>query len=433
VDLWKFRGQAGQTIQLTGEVSFNPPHLDGYPDRSRIVLSCSTGVTTAGLLARADYAEGGYPMAPMLVTLPRTGAYYLTFTGGCPCTKVYFVSLRSWTPTPASVARDQRDIVLASSGDGGQTWQKVRVNDAPPQYDESLPEVVVDGEGLVHVTWLDRRHAPLGYGERTDAYWAYSLDGGRTFAPGTRLSTGSTSWRSDLDQVAGKHNALAVVGPWLVALWVDNRNPGSGEYPGLWTTRMRVEGVVSVAVPRFAVVAATGGARLEWRVQEARGITAFRVHRAESGSEPYAPLGAEPQVARGEGDYEQVDAEVMPGASYRYKLEVLRGSAASTWEGPVEFVAPGVPATLSWSRAWPNPTEASTQVTLSVPRAGVAEVSVYDVSGQRVARLHAGELAAGTHTWRWPGAGARRPAPGVYLLRAEAGGEVAGRRVVVVR
>ncbi len=437
-DLWRFAGRAGQTLQITGSVAFNPPNLDGYPDRTTLTLACSTGVDTIAPVTRSTIAIPGYPVAPMIVTLPRTGSYYFAMTNGGPSSQRYSVSIRELHVSPGSVARDQRDIVLSSSGDGGQTWQKVRVNDSPPQYDESLPEIVVDGQGTLHATWLDRRDAPLGYGERTNAYWSYSFDGGRTFAPGTRLSSGSTTWRSyaGFEQIAGEHNALAVLGQWVCAFWVDNRRTvidPNDYWTDMWYTRARVDAIVSIAVPRFVATADAGGVRLEWSVQDGRGISGFRVHRAAAGSDEFVPLGAGVLPLLGDVEHAFVDGTAAADESYRYRLEVLHGRGASTWEGPTEFSTPRPVSTLRWSRPWPNPTEASSRLTLQVPRQGRAEVGVYDIAGKRVSQLHSGPLAAGAHEWLWPAPSVSRPAPGVYLVRADLAGEVVTSRVVLIR
>ncbi len=72
---------------------------------------------------------------------------------------------------------------------------------------------------------------------------------------------------------------------------------------------------------------------------------------------------------------------------------------------------------------------------LALPAAARARVTVHDVRGARVRTLADGAFAAGLHALAWdggtgPGGAA---APGVYFVRAEAGGRVATRRVVLLR
>lgn len=70
------------------------------------------------------------------------------------------------------------------------------------------------------------------------------------------------------------------------------------------------------------------------------------------------------------------------------------------------------------------------QVRVTLAHAGDARVEVFDLLGRRVVNVHDGPLGAGTHALP---VDVRRLAPGVYVVRAHAGGAVASRRVTVLR
>jgi hypothetical protein len=74
-------------------------------------------------------------------------------------------------------------------------------------------------------------------------------------------------------------------------------------------------------------------------------------------------------------------------------------------------------------RSYPNPFNPSTAVVVDLPRAGAVRLSVWNVAGEQVALLHAGELPAGRHEFTWNAAGAPS---GVYLARLDAGEAAAG-------
>lgn len=86
-------------------------------------------------------------------------------------------------------------IALAHSRDGGRSWSEPhRVNAKGRESHHSTPEVAVNRDGVVAVTWNDRRH---------DAdhrcyhhYVAISRDGGRTFTEGVRVSPRETCFAS---------------------------------------------------------------------------------------------------------------------------------------------------------------------------------------------------------------------------------------------
>ncbi len=85
--------------------------------------------------------------------------------------------------------------------------------------------------------------------------------------------------------------------------------------------------------------------------------------------------------------------------------------------------------------ARPNPSAASVDVRLCLPRAGEATVRVLDIAGRIVRSLHTGTLPAGESVWSWDGrtdAGTRAGA-GVYLCVVHASGETRGIKIYRVR
>ncbi len=443
-DVWGFDGVAGQTVWVSGRVSLDPS--PGYVETKLQVMYCRTPGGDVAEIARTNTVQTQVPgdppvyaMRPMLFTLPSTGRYYFIVGGHGPFSSNYTISLRDWQVSPASASRDQRDVVLLSSGDRGQTWgSKVRVGDAPHYYDESHPEIALDATGRVHVTWLDRRAEAL-CGTVTDQYWAYSLDAGQTFSAGYRLSSQSTIRREPgaplLAQFHGERNALAASGEWVHAFWSDRRNPvfvppvkGSD----LWGTRMQVGGLVSTAVARFGAEASAMGARVTWRLHDARGLLDVEVERADAESELFARIAAQSGDPTREGEHAVVDGSGEPGATYRYRLALRYADGRLLHEAPVAVTLPQRTLALAWEPPTPNPTVGRTRLALSLPREGHVEVEVYDIAGQRVARLHRGDLPAGRHDWQWPAA-SESAAPGIYLVRASALGESRSTRVIVTR
>lgn len=121
-----------------------------------------------------------------------------------------------------------RDVFLARS-DNGESWSDpVRVNDNPTEdgTDQYLPAVSVAPNGRVDVVFHDRRHDPDNV--MTDAYLAYSHDGGETFG-NARIS--ADSFDSQIGLAVADHlepdlgSRLAVVS-WedtALPIWTDTR------------------------------------------------------------------------------------------------------------------------------------------------------------------------------------------------------------------
>lgn len=83
----------------------------------------------------------------------------------------------------------------------------------------------------------------------------------------------------------------------------------------------------------------------------------------------------------------------------------------------------------------PNPFNPSTTISFETGRAGYAELTVYNILGERIRTLHSGELTAGVHSVTWDGKDAlgRAVASGIYLYRLEAGGVSVTRKMTVIR
>ncbi|MFN8588275.1 MAG: FlgD immunoglobulin-like domain containing protein [Candidatus Eisenbacteria bacterium] len=94
--------------------------------------------------------------------------------------------------------------------------------------------------------------------------------------------------------------------------------------------------------------------------------------------------------------------------------------------------SPAGARTLALSAPRPNPSPAGASFELELGRGADVAVDVFDLSGRRVAALTHGALPPGRHALGWNGrdASGAPAAPGLYTVRAVAGGEVVARRVV---
>jgi hypothetical protein len=85
------------------------------------------------------------------------------------------------------------DIWSVYSVDHGKNWSKpIRVNDdhvdpAAPTGEHSLPQLVVNRQGVVGVMWYDHREDPKGHAFRPR--FSASLDGAETFLPSVAIAT----------------------------------------------------------------------------------------------------------------------------------------------------------------------------------------------------------------------------------------------------
>ena len=137
-------------------------------------------------------------------------------------------------------------ILLASSIDGGRTWSGPRVvsDDGPAlrpgdRPNHFMPTIAVNRNGVVGVSWYDRRDNPdnLGYWPRFSA----SLDGGTRWLPSVRVSTSANLVRDDKETRFNSGDTAGLAADAIGAfhpVWIDNR---TGTHQ-VWTASVGVRG-----------------------------------------------------------------------------------------------------------------------------------------------------------------------------------------------
>ncbi len=122
------------------------------------------------------------------------------------------------------------------------------------------------------------------------------------------------------------------------------------------------------------------------------------------------------------------DYDVVPGASYSYRLGITLASG-EVFVGETLVAVPGHSALAMSAVRWDAGTR-GVLVSLALPRAGEASFEIYDLGGRRFVRETLDGLSAGTHDVRIAGASALKP--GMYFARLSQGPDkVTGRFVVV--
>jgi hypothetical protein len=92
------------------------------------------------------------------------------------------------------------------------------------------------------------------------------------------------------------------------------------------------------------------------------------------------------------------------------------------------------PVTALFQNA-PNPFSVSTEIAFALGERAAVSISVFDVSGRRVAVLTDGERAAGRHSVRWDGLDdqGQSVAAGTYFVRMVAGASRFDRKITVLK
>ena len=78
-------------------------------------------------------------------------------------------------------------VMAAASADGGRTWSHpVQVTDSKIKSDQSNPAIAVNDEGVVGISWNDRRADPTD--RCYQLFFAASADGGATFSANRKIN-----------------------------------------------------------------------------------------------------------------------------------------------------------------------------------------------------------------------------------------------------
>ena len=149
-------------------------------------------------------------------------------------------------------AGDHKDkvvgIYIYSSDDRGEKWSDpVRVDQGnTSNADAQIPSIAANKDGVVGVTWFDRRNDPAR--KCYDLFFAASLDGGKTFQPEVRLSRKSSCPDTPRNKGAfqrwtygGDYSGLTATSDGTFhALWTDSR----ADVFQLRTTEVKVNAAV---------------------------------------------------------------------------------------------------------------------------------------------------------------------------------------------
>jgi len=147
------------------------------------------------------------------IGVPDTPAIAVDDSAGSGAGNLYVV-MYNWTGTFMQVQ-------VARSTNGGNTWSKP-VPVAPGEtHDQFLPWISVSPNGLVGVSWLDRRNDPANIDYQ--AYAAISTNGGLSFQPNVQLTTGFSDPNAGMGSSIGNYTGDTWNGPnYFLAAWMDN-------------------------------------------------------------------------------------------------------------------------------------------------------------------------------------------------------------------
>jgi flagellar hook assembly protein FlgD len=94
-----------------------------------------------------------------------------------------------------------------------------------------------------------------------------------------------------------------------------------------------------------------------------------------------------------------------------------------------------LPMALSLAQNYPNPFNPTTTISFSIPAKSHVDLSVYDITGAKIAALMNSELQAGTYRFSFSGKDERGEAisSGVYFYRLKTADKTLTRKMVFMK
>lgn len=192
------------------------------------------------------------------------------------------------------------------------------------------------------------------------------------------------------------------------------------------------------SVRHLAAVPAARGVTLEWRTGAHDHMDGFNVYRENTSGERVFVGGEAVLATTAEEIVFAYTDESAPEGESVYWLGARSCAGPEGMIGPfrVTRAAAAGPALQALTfAASPNPATRNVRFAITLPGSGRAELSVFDLSGRRVARPLDGTLDAGTThlDWSLTRDDGGRVQPGVYFARIEAFGRSQVVRVTVLQ
>ena len=204
----------------------------------------------------------------------------------------------------------------------------------------------------------------------------------------------------------------------------------SGSTSRTWTLKL----TSAVWLAGFQAQADPGrGITLSWRTLLETDHLGFFVQRSLSEKGPFQTISTLLPPAE-EGNYRFTDDSAEAGNLYYYRLQDLGRDGGTRIHPAVQARLP-LPTRLTLSANYPNPFNARTRLTVSLPEAGMVRAEIIDLLGRSVRRLYDGESAGGYLALTWDGRDETglHAASGVYYCRVAAGNATVLRKMVLVK
>ncbi len=223
--------------------------------------------------------------------------------------------------------------------------------------------------------------------------------------------------------------------------WRDEETPSPGS-----------DNSLPVFLSSFSATPQEKSVLIRWSTQSEVNTLGFYILRSADPKSEFAPIS---DLIRGNGNttvvhhYQFIDRDVQPEITYYYRLKDVDFNGNVRVHGVVSACVTGqqespcaMPEEFQLSEGYPNPfgpgvnrPEIYFKLLLPQNKSEQIEADIWNVLGQKIARIKVGDSRASEYSLLWNGLGENyQPVPaGVYFLRVRQGQRIQIRRLLLVR
>jgi len=193
--------------------------------------------------------------------------------------------------------------------------------------------------------------------------------------------------------------------------------------------------IVPVELTSFTASVSEGSVILNWTTATEINNQGFEIERTTPG-QSWTQIGYVPGfgTTTEPKTYSLIDANVVTG-SYSYRLKQIDYDGTFSYSDEIEVEVDFAPNNYALFQNYPNPFNPSTSVRFQVPQTSSVTVKIYDMLGQEVRTLFAGEVVRGIYKANWNGlndAGVQMSS-GSYIYKMVAGDFVQSMKMVLLK
>jgi hypothetical protein len=244
------------------------------------------------------------------------------------------------------------------------------------------------------------------------------------------------------------YTTLAVVGDGFYYAKVSGEAASYPCHYVLSLTNLDAPTFLPVTLSSFTALYSNNGVGISWTTQSESNLNGYNLIRSENSElEDGININGTLILATNTSTtktYTFRDEELDNVGEYYYWLEVVEIDGGIDYHGPVQVEivednpqgeTPDIVLSTRIVSSYPNPFTSSTDISIEMAKTLPAELSVYNIRGEKVNVILNGQIDAGNHVFNWNGKDihGRNVANGIYFFRLNTGEGTSTHKVTYIK